>query len=55
MGGDGADTMDFVGSNRNAEAGAADEDGAISFAIGNLVGGISVARVRCVVGYLGGI
>jgi hypothetical protein len=32
--GDGADTGDFVGRNGDAEAGAADEEGAVSFSLG---------------------
>ena len=55
MGGDGAYTVDFVGSNRNAEPGAADEDGTISFTICDLVNGISVSHVPCVDEYLGGV
>jgi hypothetical protein len=41
VGGDGADAGDFVGGDSDAEAGAADENGAVCFAGCNLGGGVS--------------
>lgn len=55
VGGNGANACDFVGGDSNAEAGAADEDGAISFAVCYLMDGVSVVRVQDNIQCIGGM
>lgn len=50
MGGHGADALDLVGADSDAETGPADEQGAVDLAIGHeLRGGCGAVRVGCLV------